>query len=416
MSVIQSSGSITHTYGNVACLAMEYIKSYFDDDFFKVVHMSTKLAYKQLDTFKTKKEFWKLHKPMLIARPRIEPDDSSKFFYGAAMMNRIHNVKNAMEYANRVKLLEDKTNGVRLEFLWNRCKIYYDIVIIVDTYNQQLNLLNYLDNLIIPNTPFMIDTALESYVPVNIINSIADFRHIKRDETGDVIKYLNTFGEVPFTYKYKNGSGNEEYFALYPTRVEAIASEISIDEGSEKGIITDSYTLSFTLSCEFNAMSCYYLTLRDSQDNYTQLMPEIIDRDEKVVPLFTIPILANMKLEQGWKILSSNCVFCKKDMHEVEEIPLKLATDVASKINRIMKYQKHTNISPDMFFRIKVFKDMTELPNDETGFTYDLSNPKEAYIRIYDINVRVTYRVIILIHMEYINRFITEINQFDKET
>ena len=35
MSVIQSSSSVSHTYGNVACAIMNYVQSYFDEDFFK---------------------------------------------------------------------------------------------------------------------------------------------------------------------------------------------------------------------------------------------------------------------------------------------------------------------------------------------------------------------------------------------
>ena len=76
MSILQANASVTHTYGNVACLAMDYIKKYFDDDFFKVTHISTKLGHRQLNIYRTKIEFWKLHKPILLMRPRIEMDDS----------------------------------------------------------------------------------------------------------------------------------------------------------------------------------------------------------------------------------------------------------------------------------------------------------------------------------------------------
>ena len=54
MSVIQTNSSVTHTFGNVTCFALDYIKKYFDEDFFKVVHVSTKLAYRQLDILRKK--------------------------------------------------------------------------------------------------------------------------------------------------------------------------------------------------------------------------------------------------------------------------------------------------------------------------------------------------------------------------
>lgn len=59
MSIVTSDTSITHTFGNVACVAMDYIRSFFSDGFFKTEHISTKIAYRQLDVFRSKKEFWK---------------------------------------------------------------------------------------------------------------------------------------------------------------------------------------------------------------------------------------------------------------------------------------------------------------------------------------------------------------------
>ena len=148
MSILQANASVTHTYGNVACLAMDYIKKYFDDDFFKVTHISTKLGHRQLNIYRTKIEFWKLHKPILLMRPRIEMDDSSKYFYGSALMNRVHNVRSPMEFSNTVNLLKDIDRGTAIEFLWNRTKVYYDFVMIFDSYNEQLNICNYLLNMI----------------------------------------------------------------------------------------------------------------------------------------------------------------------------------------------------------------------------------------------------------------------------
>ena len=108
MSIIASNTSITHTFGNVACVAMNYIESYFGKDFFNVKHISTKMAYRQLDVFRSKKELWKYNKPMLILRPRIEMDDSSKWFYGSTMMSRITNSKLPMAFENTIDYLESK--------------------------------------------------------------------------------------------------------------------------------------------------------------------------------------------------------------------------------------------------------------------------------------------------------------------
>ena len=69
MSIVTSDTSVTHTFGNVACLAMNYIKDFFPDDFFRTEHISTKIAYQQLNVFRSRREFWKNEKPMLILKP-----------------------------------------------------------------------------------------------------------------------------------------------------------------------------------------------------------------------------------------------------------------------------------------------------------------------------------------------------------
>lgn len=413
MSIIQSNASVTHTYGNVACVAMNYIKKYFTEDFFNVTHISTKLAYKQLDIFKTKQEFWKLHKPMLIMRPRIELDDSSKYFYGAAMMNRMHNVRSPMEYANTVELLKDKTRGVNIQFLWNRSKIYYDIVIIVDTLNQQLNLVNYLTNMIVPNTPFPIRTPLESYIPKSVIYPIAEHLGIDRNDTAELLRYLNTYSNVPFTYKFKTGSGNDEFFALYGTNIEAIPSDLSMDDGSERGLITDSYTISFTLSCEFNMMSCFYLSLIDGVDKFIACPPDMdVDTNGRVIPLYTIPLLTQITLDSGWKILNSS-VFKVTD-RDVDTVDLSKVFDIA--LQRVVLHQQQMNLPRDLFVKFRVFCDDTELISGPDTFEVDTSDLNHVVLRTYHGDPKKTYRLLIIVNNAYIHSITTEINQFDKNT
>lgn len=412
MSIIYSNGSVTHTFGNVACLAMDYIKRFFPKDFFSVEHISTKLAYRQLDIFRSNREFWKLRKPMLILRPRIEMDDSSKYFYGAAFMNKMHNVTSPAEYANRIPLLQDAQRGVSMEFLWNRYKIYYDIVIIVETYNEQLNLANHLLNSIVPNTPFMISTPLESYVPRGIIENVSDYLGINKSNTAEIVSYLNTHSKTPFTYKFKNGSGNNEYFTLYDTNVEAIASEISLDDGNQRGMITDTFTLSFTLSCEFNSMSAFYLHLRDNTDKFIPYMPDNIKNDDRIVPLFSIPLLFNMNIDQGW-IISSAPTYTVASTNEPD------ITDISGiftdELKGVLNYQKTMKLPQDLFIKFRVFKGNDELSNDKTGYQINLDNIHKPFITTYDLSLRDTYRLFILVNNNYINSIKAELTEFNKE-
>ena len=411
MSVIQTNSSVTHTFGNVTCFALDYIMKYFSEEFFKVVHVSTKLAYRQLDILRKKGDFWKLHKPILILRPRIEMDDSSKYFYGSAMMNRMTNVRSPMEFTNIVNLVDAKYKGLELNFMWNRMKIYYDTVMIFDTYNEQLNIANYLMNMMVPDTPLLVKTSLESYVPRNMVYTMADFLGIDRDNTAEILQFLNTYGKTPFTYKFKDGSGNNEFFSLYQTNIEVIPSELSIDDGSQRGMITDAFTLSFTLSCEFNAMGCYYLFLRDNDDRLRACPHTDISKNGEIIPLFTIPLFMDIDLEPGWKIETAPSFFVESNK-TIDTVNLREV--LSDNMMSLLTFIESMNLDRKTFMKFRVFKDRTEL-QETMGFSVDLTDLNKPTLRVFDCNPKVTYRLFVLVNSAYINSISAEIAEFNKE-
>lgn len=426
MSIIASNTSITHTFGNVACVAMNYIESYFGKDFFNVKHISTKMAYRQLDVFRSKKEFWKYNKPMLILRPRIEMDDSSKWFYGSTMMSRITNSKLPMAFENTIDYLESKEWGTMLRFAWNRLKITYDVVIIVETYNQQLNIAHGLINQLIPNAPFYIKTSLESYIPKNLVYPMAKHLGIPTNNTAEILKYMNTYSQTPVTYKFKNGSGTDEFFMLYDTDIETIVSDISIDDGEGKGVVQDTYTISFSMSMEFNAVGVWYLFLQNANPTYTVAAPDagVIGPKkvedglpkERIVPILSIPLRYDLNLKEGWSIFSSPMYFIDaniaKGEYDETDLTQVLTVPLQETITGIVKHHKGMNIPLDTVIQFRCFKDNRELPMGKNGFEIDLD---KFIIRTWDCSPRVTYRLFILTNNLLINGIASEITEFNKE-
>ena len=413
MSVIQSNGSITHTFGNVSCVAMDYVKKYFADDFFKHTHISTKLAYRQLTAFQSRAEFQKLHKPILILRPRIEINDDAKWFYGSTMMNRVYNARNPMEFASRVDLINDRQNGLSFQFMWNRSKIYYDVIIIVDSFNEQLNIASYLNNMIVPNTPFFIKTALESYIPKNMIYPMADFLKIDRDDTSSILSYLNSNGNTPFTYKFKDGSGNDEFFSLYGTNIEAIASDLSTDDGSEKGLTTDTYTITFTLSLEFNAMGAYFLTLRDDSPKYITCPPgSDISRGDNIIPLFSIPLYEGLRdIPEGWRIIHTPSLLVSDT--DIDE------TDISAVIDKplaeVIKYQRAMHLDQDLFVKFRLFAGYRELEHGK-HFEVDIKDLNNPKLFVYNGKPKMTYRLFVIVNNSYIHSITSDLVAFNTET
>ena len=412
------NSSITHTFGNVACVAMDYVKSYFSQEYFKTIHMSTKMAHRQLNVFRSRKEFWKNGKPMLIMRPRIDMDDSSKFFYGSAMTNRVLNSKLDTEFINTVELLQDKGYGIMTRFSWNRLKIYYDISIVVGSYNEQLNLAHALQNNLVPGTPFYIKTPLEAYIPRALMINIQNHLKLKETETAETLYFMNTYSRTPITYKFKNGSGNSEYFMMYPTNIETIVSDISIDDGDGKGLVKDIYTISFSMSTEFNAVGNWYLFLKDGVARYDIIPTEYelsSDYDlNRIIPIQSIPLSYDLRLEPGWVTFKdlSPMYFIKDIIPEGECDITDIGQVIREPIQKVIRHHIGMNIPLDTIIRFKCFKDTVELPYGHRGFEIDLEN---LIVKTYDCSPTATYRLFIIINQQLINSYISEITNFNEE-
>lgn len=432
MSIITSDTSITHTFGNVACEAMEFIKSYFLDGFFQTEHISTKISYRQLDMFQTHREFWKHKKPIIILKPRVEIDDSSVAGYGAATHSRITNSKCPVEFGDTQPVIVDRKHGIMLRFAWNRIKLYYDVAIVVQTYNEQQNLAHTLKNRLVPPTPYYLASTLEACIPKGIIKPITKHLGFKEDDPeamAGTLHYLNTYGNVPFTYKLKNGSGTNEYFMLYDTRIEIIPSDINTDDGESINMVNDTYTIGLTMTFEFNAVGTWYVFLKNAIEEYivnpTDTELDIInrleeddpDRNQVVAPLSSIPLRYNLNLGNSWKILGSPTYYVTEDglgpgICDITNFSQIFPTPTRRTIQDIYQHNKDMGIPLHPFLRFRCFKGTKELPYGEEGFTVDLD---EFTVNTYDCTPQITYRLFILINNTAIQSMSAEVDRHSGE-
>lgn len=419
MSITQSNASISHTYGNVACVVMDYVKGYFVEDFFKTTHISTKLSSKQLNVYQAKKEFWKNKKPMIIMRPRIDLDDSSKWYYGSAMMNRMTNSRTNVEFQCTVPMLENKEFGTMIRFGWNRLKVTFDVAIVVDTYNKQLDIAHALQNQMVPNTPYPLQTALESYIPNSIIYGLADHLGVDRTDIREILFYLNTYAGVPVTYKLKNGSGNNEFFMLYDTNIELITSEITIDDGEGTGMVQDTYTISFSVSAEFNGVGTWYLFLQNNNPNFILTQTHVeTDDDGRIIPISSIPLKYDLKLTPGWEIYNAPCYFVDSFKDDITDLSTSISKPVANLIRLTMDSGMALS---DSLVRFECFKDTKRLKLKE-DFDIEIKKDKTNEIGLsikiitHNCTPKVTYRLFILVNNFAVNNIASDVTGFNKET
>lgn len=420
MSIIRAESKISHTFGNVACAVMEYLKGeYFEKDYFQTEHISTKLSSKQLNVYRAKKDFWKNQKPMLIIRPRIDLDDSSNQFYGSAMTNRMTNSRSQMEFANLVPMLENKEFGTRLAFIWNKLRVTFDIAIVVETYNEQLDKAHMLKNSIDPGNPFPYRTPLEATIPGSLMAYLADHLGVPRDDTSELLYYLNTYAGTPVTYKLKNSSGNHEFFMLYDTNIEMITSEITIDDGEGTGMVQDTYTISFSVSAEFYGVGMWYLMLKNLNPEFlitgTSHEPKVGDT---IVPILSIPLKYDLHLGPGWEIYSTPCYVVSDTEKDVTDLTPSISRSVANLIKIILSSGTYLS---DSFIRFECFKGTKRLEQGK-GYQIDIQlDPSTEHglsitITTYDCRPYVTYRVFVLINNFAINSIAAEVQGFHKET
>lgn len=413
MSITISNPSIVHTFGNVACVAINYIESFFPENFFTKTHIATKMAHRQLDPFRARTGFWKNKKPMLVLRPRIDFGGSSNWFYGSTMMTRVTHSDSPMEFCDLVEVMHDDENRVSVQYIWNRYKVLYDISIIIDTYNQQVNIMNDLRNRLNIDWPYRNNTLLEAYIPKSVIYAIADQVGISRDDTPTLLDYLNTISEVPITYKLHKSSGRQEFFMLYPTRVEIFSSDLTPDDGETRGIIADTYTITLTLSIEFNAVGVWYLFMDDGrQERIHAPMDEICTMSgDNIIPISSIPLNYDLDLTGGWKILESPFYF--PDMANKEGVD---STDISSildkpSIKMLIRHNREMGIPLEQFLNFRCFCENREIPRGHDGF--DISFEDKCIYTYYPIP-KTSYRLFVLINSLAINNMATEITNFNK--
>lgn len=406
-----SQTSLAHTYGNVTCQIVDYLKNMFPDNYFKTVHVSSTIAYRQFNIFQnSNKEFLRKNKPMLIVRPRVELNDSEVFLYKTFLTTRMTDNYMDTSFTNLQPFIYDNERGNCMKFLLNRLKMMFDVTIVTETQIEQLNISHFFKNRVRQDAPFFIQTSLENYIPRELMKLMSkDIGIPMYDENGSIAKfleYVNGVSLYPITYKMKNSSGNDEFFRHYPVNIDTMIQGLSIDDGAKRGFVSDAFTTSFTVSTEFNSAGLYY---------YFASKPELIDElkvnieeeeSGKIIPLFTINNLDERRPADGWN------VYCAP-VYKVSSKPD--ITDFSSLINNSLKtainYHKEHSIPLSVFLKYRVTQDNKDL---EEGTHYDIDFDKFV-LTTYSCNGNSTYRLIIYVNTLYINNLIDEILNLSEE-
>lgn len=397
--------SIAHTYGNVASYVCEYIKGLFSPGFFKTVHISTTVAYKQIAIQRARnKEVFKKSKPMLIIRPRIELGDQENFLYGTLLTERMTDLYYNRDFSNLQPFIYDEQQQVELKFLLNRLKMFFDITIVTEEQFEQINVSHYLMNRVRQNHPFFIDASLESFIPKELMMVFSKEYGIPiKDKNGSVKPFIDKLQSVsyyPITYKLKKSTGNDEFFRYYPAKIDTTFSGLGISDGSKKGFIFDSFETSFTVSTEFFATGLYFYFTK-----YKKYLDEINmsivsgENKDSIIPIFTVSNLYDLKLPEGWVLYSTNMY--EVDYLEPEDV-LPLASLMNVSITNTIDWHNKRGLKSNLYLLPIVMKNNERL-KEGTDFILDLD--KKVLITK-NIEKGATYRLSLYVNNRYINELV----------
>lgn len=391
--------SASHTYGNVLSVVEKYLIDIFPPDIFKTVTASTTLGSRQLTHLPTQ-----LHKkelPALVLVPRIVfGQEDNRFLSNTLINSRFTNTHSLYGDGSLLSLAEDKRKHLYVHGHYNRAVMYVDVVMSFNTFNEQVNYMSYIHNMIPVGHNQFIRAPLELYIPSGFCKLIGNVTGTPvKGEDESVYKfltYMNSIWHHPITYKLKGGSNNDEFFMYYIADIDVVFQEPQAGPGVKDGQIRRAFDISFTIRCEFNTIG--YLTL-----NTPDLKKQIVippEEDMTIVPIFSDVInLNDFNLPVGWSVLGWPIFKLKQDENSIS-----IDNILNQSLRVVIDYHLKNGMPMERFIKIE-FRENGEILNDELFYI----DWRSRELRLMNPNPRRTYRLIITVSHEYINNLIKEL-------
>lgn len=405
------TSSISNTYGNIAALIQEHVESKFPNNFFKYKHMSTTFGFRFMK-YRSKEledSIYKREKPLLLIRPIFEVPGNDDYFLQGTRITGIQedNLFN-ISRGSLKPCLVDRDEGYELAYQMNRDRISFDVTVRVNTLLMQLDVYKNMQNMIPWNSPYFLDTSLESLIPRSIVSYIGKLKgmNIDKNETSVsvLLEYLQKMSRYPITYKIKNSSSTDEFFLYYNQRVLLTFSDLSLNEGNRKNMVEDDFEVTFRVSAEFNLPGLYALLGRDDK-NFKRLdftLEVVSPNDNKeFIPIFTLNKLFEdeFQYKDGYRLFTTSII--KTDEEQInKDDTLDIKPLFTEDIIAIIKQYNFSTMMEDILFRVQLLKNNVKL---EFHKDYDVDwNRME--LTIHNSQPSETYRLIIYGNMVLINQ------------
>lgn len=394
----------SHTYGNVISVVEKYLlDEIFPKGLFEQgsIVVSTSLASRQirhLPRQMLKKEF-----PIMVLIPRISFGQGDDRFLANTLMNsRITNTHSFWGNGQLLPLAEDPRKRLYVHGHYNRAVMYIDVIVAFNTYSEQINYNSLLWNMGIINRYQSIAAPLELYIPEHFCNLMSNLINIpisNENSVYDFLTYMNSIWHYPITYKLNGGSNTNDFFMYYITDIDMMINEPTVGSGIKDEQVKRSYDISFTIRCDFNTIG-YFTLNHPSIEKQIHVPNTSSSMDKAIIPIFSDNIdLNDYKLPLGWKILSWPIFKLSLGTNSIS-----IDNVLNQSLRAVIDHHLKIGLPMEKFIRIQFRENGIAITNELFYIDW-----KDRKIVLLDPDYHKTYRLIIMVSIDYINNLIKEL-------
>lgn len=392
--------SSSHTYGNATAFIQNWLIDLFPKEYFKSINVKSRLAHRQIKS--TPREYNKRTKPIFALSPRVDFDDP-RFLDDTFLTNKLLPYHYTHDYGALLPFIVDNEHNYEVRFQLNRTVMYADIIIIVGTRMEQMNMMSYIMNKTTFNHNQDVMTCLESYLSKNLLGTISNIVNIpiedENNNTGKFLRYLNSHSKYPITYKLQGATRTKEFYRYYPVTIDLLLDNLQADDGEQSGQVMTSYKINFTVRMEFFSTGFYFLFSRDKIPLHTS---EEFMHNGIIVPTYTDVISTDdLFLPDGWNLFT-NVSFQLEKSDDILDIRSSINTSIIEGI----KYHLKNGLPLLDLVNIKIRKQGRELLENK-DYNIDWNNLSIKF-NVKDFNYY-TFTLYFSINLEYLNTLIKSI-------
>ena len=330
---------------------LNWFLSKFKEKYFNSVYVDGGHSFDEFRKLSTINQQLKRTNPLLALVPDIDPSytrdwiDSTPEIPMLMRRSRFEGV-----------FLEDIRNnrGLHLQIIFKTIKMNFLFKIRLDTRAQQLDMMEYIKVKHRAGWSETLNLDVDIHVPKAIIKQIAFDNGFEFNENGDIkcpmamLEYLNTHSIIPFLYKLRCATGNDEYFIKVPNCVLHLKSELPTkDDGERVESITTNYNIEFALEAEMTAPYSY--TYYSQKEKHVYLNSNINNEEYIIAMIPGIITRVPSEDENHWQLLTTTeYAVDKEDTGKPLDIDFKEIFN-GTDIGRVLDYTQRIALIPAVF-------------------------------------------------------------------